>query len=92
LGTTVTNQNCIHKESKSRLNSRNACYHSVESLLSSCLLSKNLKINIYKAITFHVVLYGCETFSHTLREEQRLRVYENRMLRRIFDPKREEAS
>jgi predicted transcriptional regulator len=46
LGTTVTNQNCIHKEVKSRLNAGNACYHSVQSLSSSCILSKNIKIKI----------------------------------------------
>jgi hypothetical protein len=48
LGMRVTNQNDIHEEIKSRLNSGNACYHSVQSLLSSCLLSKNTKIKIYK--------------------------------------------
>jgi hypothetical protein len=58
--------------------------------LSSSLLSKNLKIRIYKTIILPVVLYGCETWSLTLREEHRLRVFENRMLRRIFGPKRDE--
>jgi hypothetical protein len=71
--------------------SGNACYHSVQNLLSSHLLSKNLKIRIYKTIILPVVLYGCETWSLTLREEHRLRVFENRMLRRIFGPKREEV-
>jgi hypothetical protein len=51
---------------------------------------KNLKIKIYKTVILPVVLYGCETWSFTLREEHRLRVSENRMLRRIFGPKREE--
>jgi hypothetical protein len=51
-------------------------------------LSKNLKIRIYKKIILPVVLYGCETWSLTLREEHRLRVFENRVLRRIFGPKR----
>jgi hypothetical protein len=51
---------------------------------------KNLKINIYKTVILPVALYGCETWSLTLREEHRLRVFENRMLRRIFGPKREE--
>jgi hypothetical protein len=89
LGTTVTNQNCIHKEIKSRLNSRNACYHFVQNLLSSCILSKNLKIKKYKTIILPVVLYGCETWSLTLREEHRLRVHENRVLR-ILGTKRKE--
>jgi hypothetical protein len=56
----------------------------------SCLISKNLKIKIYKTVILPVVLYGCETWSLTLREEHRLRVFENRVLRRIFGPKREE--
>jgi len=63
LGTKVTNQNHIHKEIKIRLNLGNACYHSVQHLLSSCLLSKNLKIKIYKTIILLVVLYGYETWS-----------------------------
>jgi hypothetical protein len=61
-----------------------ACYHSVQSLLSSRLLSRNVKVKIYKTIILPVVLYGCETWSLTLREEHRLRVFENRVLRRIF--------
>jgi hypothetical protein len=63
LGTTVTNQNLIQEEIKRRLNSRNACYHSVQSLLSCHLLSKNLKIRIYKTIILPVVLYGSETYT-----------------------------
>jgi hypothetical protein len=58
--------------------------------LSSRILSENLKIKIYKTIIFPVVLYACETWSLTLREECRLRVFENRILRRIFGAKREE--
>jgi hypothetical protein len=57
---------------------------------SSCIISKNLKIKIYKNVILPVVLYGCKTWSLTLREEHRLRVSENRELRRIFGPKREE--
>jgi hypothetical protein len=91
LGTTLTNQNDIHDEIKKRLNSGNACYHSVQNLLSSLLISKNLKIKIYKTVIFPVVLYGCETWPLTLGEEHRLRVFENRVLRKIFGPKREEA-
>jgi hypothetical protein len=59
--------------------------------LSSRLLSKNLKIRIYKTIILPVVLYGCETWSLTVSEEHRLRVFENRVLRRIFGPKRNEV-
>jgi hypothetical protein len=92
LGTTVTNQNFIQEEIKRRLNSGNACYHSVQNLLSSRLLSKNLKIRIYTTIILPVVLYGCETWSLTLREEHRLRVFENRVLRRIFGLKRDEVT
>jgi sorting nexin-29 len=92
LGMTVTNQNLIQEEIKRRLNSGNACYHPVQNLLSSCLLSKNLKIRIYKMIILSVVLYGCETWSLTLREEHRLRVLENRVLRWIFGPKRDEVT
>jgi hypothetical protein len=58
----------------------------------STLLSKNIKIEIYRSIILAVVLYGCETWSHTLREERRLRVFENRVLRRIFGPKRDEVT
>jgi hypothetical protein len=79
----VTSQNLIQEEIK-RLNSGNACSHSVQGILSSRLLSKNLKIIIYKTTVLHVVLYGCETWSPTLRKEHRLRVFENRVLRRIF--------
>jgi hypothetical protein len=68
LGTTITNQNLIQEEIKIRLNSSNACYHSIQKLLSSRLLSKNVKIRMYKIISLPVVLYGCETWSLTLRE------------------------
>ena len=63
--------------------------HTVQNLLSFSLLTKNLKIKIYTTIILPVVLYGCETWSLTLREEHRLRVFENRVLRRIFGSKRE---
>ena len=90
----ITNQNCIQEEIKSKLKLGNACYHSVQNLLSSSVLSKNLRIKIYRTIILPVVLYGCETWSLTLREEHRLRVFQNRVLRRIFGPKkdREEES
>jgi hypothetical protein len=72
LGTTLTNQNSIHEQIKSTLKSRNACYHSEQDLLSSSLLSKNIKIKIYKTMILPD-LYGCETWPVTLREERRLR-------------------
>jgi len=92
LGTSVTHENTIQEELKSRLNSGNACYHSVQNILSSSLLFKNLKIKIYKTTVSSVVLYGCETWSLILRDERRLRVFENRVLRRIFVPKRDEVT
>ena len=70
----------------------NACYHSVQNPLSSSLLSKKLKIKIYRTIILPVVLYGCETWSLTLGEGRRLRVFENRALRRVFGPKRDEVT
>jgi len=88
LGTTLTNQNSVQEEIKSRLKLGNACYYPVQNLLSSRLLSKNLKIKIYRIIILPVVLYG----SLTLREERRLRVFENRVLRRVFGPKRDEVT
>jgi hypothetical protein len=69
LGTTLTNQNYIAEEIKSRLRSGNACDYSVLNLLSSRLLSKNLKIKVYRTIILPVVLYGCETWSLTLWEK-----------------------
>jgi hypothetical protein len=92
LGATLTNRISTHEEIKSRLKSGNACYHSVQNLLSSRLLSRNTKIRVYRTIILLVALYGCETWSVTLREEQRLKVFDNKVLRRIFGPKREEAT
>jgi len=92
LGTMLTNQNSIQEEIKSRLKLGNACYYSVQNLLSSSLLPKNLKIKIYRTIILPIVLYGCKTWSMTLREEHRLRVFENRVLRRVFGPKRDEVT
>jgi hypothetical protein len=88
VGRTLTNQNDIHDEIKSILNSGNACCYPKSFVFPSHI--KNLKIKIYKAVILPVVLYGCETSSLTLREEHRLRVSENRVLRRIFEPKRKE--
>jgi hypothetical protein len=92
LGATLTDKNCIHEEIRSRLNSGNACYHAAQNLLSSRLLSTNVKIKIYKTIILPVGLYGCENLFLTLREEHRLRVFENRVLRIIFGPKRDEVT
>jgi hypothetical protein len=64
----------------------------LQNILSSRLLSKNLKTRIYKTIILPVVPYGCETWCLTLREEHRLRVFENRVLKRIFGPKRDEMT
>jgi hypothetical protein len=80
----------MHEEIKSRLNSRNACYHLVQRLLSSRLPLRNIKVKTYKTIILPVVLYGCETWSLTLQEKHRLRVFENRVLWRIYGPKRDE--
>jgi hypothetical protein len=73
-------------------NTINHSFYSVQNLSSSWLLSKNVKIRIYKTIILPVVLYGCETWSLTLREEHSLRVFENRVLGRIFGPKRDEVT
>jgi hypothetical protein len=90
LGTTLTNQNSVHKEITSRLQSLNACCHSLQNLLSSSLLSHNKKIKVYRTIILPVVLYECKTWSLTLREKHRLRLTENGVLRKILGPKREE--
>jgi hypothetical protein len=80
LGTTLTNQNFIQEEIKSVLKSGNACYHSVQNLLSSSLLSRNLKFGV-----------GVKMVAH-MWEEHRLKVFENRVLRRIFGPRRDEVT
>jgi len=92
LGTTLTNQNSIAEDIKCRFKSGNACYHSVQNLLSSKLLSKNLKIKIFRTVNLPVVLYGYETWSLTLREGRKLRVFENMVLGRIFRPRRDEVT
>jgi hypothetical protein len=78
----------IQYEIKRRLNSANACYPSLQNLLSFRLLSKNVKVGIFKSIILPVVLYRCETWPLTGREEHKLRVFKNRVLRR-FGPKRD---
>jgi hypothetical protein len=88
LGTTLTNRNSVQEEIKSRLKLGNAYYYSVQNLLSSNLLSKNIKIKIYRTIILPVALYG----TLTCREERRLGMFENRVLRRVFGPKRDEVT
>ena len=91
LGKTVTKQISIQEEIKSRLKSGNACYYSVQNPFSSSLLTKNINIKVYRTKILPVVLHGCQTWSLTLREKSRLRVSENRVLRRIFGPKKDEV-
>jgi hypothetical protein len=92
FGKTLTEQNCMHEEINSRLDSGYACYYSIQSLLFFCLLCRNVKVKIYKTTILPVVLYGCETWSVTLMKEYRLRVFENRVLRRIFGPRTDEVT
>jgi hypothetical protein len=80
----IGNQNFINEQIKGRQNSGNACYHPFQNLLSYRLLSTNLRFKTHKIIILSVVFYGCQTWSLILREERRLRVFENRVLRRIF--------
>ena len=89
LGVTITITNDIREEIKLRINMGNACYYSLEKILSSRLISKNLKVNTYETIILPVVLHGCGTWSLTLREEYKLRVSEYKVLRKIFGAKRD---
>jgi hypothetical protein len=92
LGTTLTNQNSIQEEIKNRLNRGNAGYYSVQNLLPSTLLPKNIKVKIHRTIILPVVFYGCETWSLTLREDRRLRVFQNRVLKILLGPKKDEVT
>ena len=85
------NQNSIHEEINCRLQSENACYYSVQNLLSSSLLSKNIKAKIYITVILHFVLYVCETWSPTVSEGHRLRVFRNRVIRKIFGRMRDKV-
>jgi hypothetical protein len=91
LVTTLTDQNCIQEEIKGRLKLGKASYHLVQNLLASRLLSKNLKIKIYRNIIFLVVLYGCETWLLTLKQERWLSMFVSRVLK-IFGPKRDKVT
>jgi len=86
------NQNSFHEEIKCRLQSGNTCCYLVQNLLPSSLLSKNIKVQIYGIITLPFVLYGCDTWSPTVSEEHRLRVFGNRVLRKVFGPTRGEVT
>jgi hypothetical protein len=92
LGMTLKIKKWIQEEIKRRLNSGIACYHLVQNLPSSRLLSRNLKIRIHKTIILPLALYGREKWFLALKEEHCLRVFENRVLRRIFGPKRDEVT
>jgi hypothetical protein len=85
LGTTLRNKRCMHEEIKSTPNFLNACYHSVQRLLSFRLRSRNVKVKIYRTTILQVFLNGCKIWSLKLREEHRLRVSENRVLREHLD-------
>jgi len=74
------------------MKSENACYYLVHNLTSSCWLSKNIKMKIYRPTISPIVLYACETWPLTLMEERRLRVFENKVLRTIFEPMRDEET
>ena len=89
LGVTKTNSDDLREENKFRINMRKACYYSLEKILLCRQLSKKLNVNTYKTIIVPVVLYGCEIWCLTLREEHRLRVFENTVLRKIFGAKRD---
>jgi hypothetical protein len=91
LGTS-TNQNFIPDLNHRTLQSGNACSHSVKNLLSSSLLSKNIKTEIIKTLILSVVLYGYENWSLTLKEEHRLSMFQGKVLRRILGPKRDEVT
>jgi hypothetical protein len=92
LGKTLTNDNSFQEEIKGRLKSGNACFHSVQNLLSSSLISENMKDKDIQNYNLPVVFYGCDTWSLTLMEEHRLSVFAKRVMRRIFGPRREEVT
>jgi len=92
LGKTQKNKNYVKEETKNSLKSGNACCQSVQNLVSSSLILKIINIKTYRTVVLPVVLYGCETWSLTLREERRMRMIENRVLRRTFGPMRDEIT
>lgn len=92
MGAYVTSKNEVTEEIKSRLVSGNACFYSVQKLLTSRLISRKLKLKIYRTVILPVILYGCESWSTTLADEHKLRVFENKVLRKIYGPKRDEMT
>jgi hypothetical protein len=92
LGNILKESFSVQEKIKSRLKSGKACYYSVHNLLSSSFLSKNIKIKIYRTIILRVVLYGCETWPVTLMEKRRLRVFENKVLWKVFGANRDEVT
>jgi hypothetical protein len=93
LGTNLTNQNCVSLKINHQRVSRCTLQNSVQNLTLILLFKViNIKIHVYRTIILPVVLYGCETWSLTLREEHRMRVFENRALRTIFWPKRDKLT
>jgi hypothetical protein len=92
LGTALTSQNIVYEKIKSRLTPGNSYYSSVQKRSSSRLLSKNIKIKIYRTIILPVVLCGCKIWSLTLWEEHRMRVFEDRGLRKVFGSQRDKVA
>jgi hypothetical protein len=92
LGTTLPNRNSSQEETKGRLKAGNACYYSMQNLLFTSLLSKNIITKVCRTIILRVVLYGCETCSLTLKVERRLSVFETRTLRRMFGHKKDKVT
>ena len=92
LGAYVTSKNEVTEEIKSRLVSGNACFYSVQKLLTSRLISRKLKLKIYRTVILPVILYCCKSWSTTLADEHKLRVFENRVLGKIYGPKRDEMT
>ena len=92
MGAYVTSKNEVTEEIKSRLVSGNACFYSVQKLLTSRLISRKLKLKIYRTVILPVILYGCESWSTTLADEHKLHVFENKVLRKIYGPKRDEMT
>jgi hypothetical protein len=92
LGTTLTNQNSIQEDNHSTLQSGNASCHLVKNLLSFNLLSKIIKSKVQRTVILSIILYGYENWSLTLKDGHMLRVFQNKVLRKIFGPKRDEVT
>ena len=92
LGTTLTNQNSIQEDNHSTLQLGNVCCHLVKNLLSSSLISKFIKIKIKRTVILSMILYGYENWSLTFKEGHMLRVFQNKVLKKIFGSKRDEVT